>query len=56
MGNKLSYADIAFVPWQRIAGMMFEGFKEDDFPLVKEWLGKMTSRPAVETVLDSAQH
>ena len=56
VGNKLSYADIAFVPWQRIAGTMFEGFKEDDFPLVKEWLGKMTSRPAVKTVLDSAQH
>ena len=56
VGNKLSYADIAFVPWQRIAGMMFEGLRGDDFPLVKEWLGKMTSRPAVKIVLDSAQH
>ena len=58
VGNKLSYADIAFIPWQRIIGSVLEKdkYNEDDYPHVKEWLGKMTSREAVKTVLESAQH
>jgi glutathione S-transferase len=57
VGNKMSYADIAFIPWQRIAGTMLgkDDFDEDEFPHVKEWLGKMTSRKAVKTVFESAQ-
>lgn len=56
VGNKLSYADIAFVPWQKIAGRLLEKDKydEDNFPHVKEWLSKMTSRETVKTVLESA--
>lgn len=56
VGNKLSYADISFIPWQRIAVGAFgdEGFHEDDFPLVKEWLGKMTSREKVKAVLEKS--
>ncbi|KAI9732935.1 MAG: hypothetical protein M1818_007368 [Claussenomyces sp. TS43310] len=56
VGNKLSYADLAFVPWQRIIGTLLkkDEYNEDDFPYVKEWLGKMTSREAVRKVLDSA--
>ena len=57
VGNKFSYADIAFIPWQRIVGMVLEkdGYKEDNFPYVQERLGKMTSRATVKTVLESAQ-
>ena len=56
VGNKLSYADIAFIPWQVGVGRMFskEDYDEDSFPHVKEWLGKMTSRPVVKTVLERA--
>lgn len=52
VGNKMSYADIAFVPWQRGAGMAAtkDEYDVDNFPHVKEWLGKMTSRESVKTV------
>ncbi|KAL9073863.1 MAG: hypothetical protein Q9161_002695 [Pseudevernia consocians] len=58
VGDKLSYADIAFVPWQRAIGRVLgkEEYDEDDFPHLKEWLGRMTSRDSVKTVLESAQH
>ena len=56
VGNKLSFADIAFVPWQALTPKLMEKdeFNEDDYPLVKEWIGKMASRPKVKKVLDVA--
>ncbi len=56
VGHKLSYADLAFVPYQRRIGMLLEKdqFNVDDFPHVKEWLRKMTSRKTVKTVLEIA--
>ena len=56
VGNKLSYADIAFISWQTIMTMFLskDEFNEDDYPHVKEWLGKMTQREAVKKVLESA--
>lgn len=58
VGNRLSYADIAFISWQTIICKVdgLDGYNEDDFPHVKEWLGKMTSRPAIKAVLESARH
>ena len=57
VGNKLSYADLAFIPWQAFIGMALgnEGFNDDDYPHVKEWLGKMTSRETVKDVLEKAR-
>jgi glutathione S-transferase len=56
VGNKLSYADIAFIPWQ--AGvhtvLVEDGFNEDEFPNEKEWFGRITSRESIKAVLDSA--
>jgi glutathione S-transferase len=53
VGNKLSYADLAFIPWQRGVARIFEldnqTFNEDEFPLVKEWLAKMEAREAVKS-------
>lgn len=56
VGNKLSYVDFAFFSWQTIVAMILEKseFDPDDFPLVKEWLGKLGSRRAVKSVLDAA--
>jgi glutathione S-transferase len=53
VGNKYSYADIAFVQWQRVIGMVTtkDQYDLDKFPHVKEWLGKMTSREAIKTAL-----
>ena len=58
VGNKLSYADIAFIPYQRILSTMLEKdvYDADNYPHVKEWLGKMTSRETVKKVFESAQH
>lgn len=58
VGNKLSYADFAFIPWQsgtsRLCGK--EEYDEDKYPSMKEWLDKMTSREAVKKVMEGAKH
>ncbi|OCL09431.1 putative glutathione S-transferase Ure2-like protein [Glonium stellatum] len=56
VGNKLSYADISFVPWQTIIAMVGEDeYNVDNFPHVKEWLSKMNSHETVKTALESAR-
>lgn len=57
VGNKFSYADIAFIPWQASVSRILEKdeYNEDDYPHVKEWLSKMISRETVKTVFESAQ-
>lgn len=56
VGNKLSYADIAFISWQNIIQLVIvkDQFDIDEYPLVKEWVAKMTARPAVKKVLEGA--
>jgi glutathione S-transferase len=58
VGNKLSYVDFAFVPWQAVASGYFSQalpdglkFNVDDYPLVKEWLAKMKTRKSVSSSL-----
>ncbi|KAL8740580.1 MAG: hypothetical protein Q9190_006737 [Brigantiaea leucoxantha] len=56
VGNKMSYADFAFVPWQRITGILEKDqYNEDNFPHLKEWLSRMTSRQTVRDVLEVDQ-
>lgn len=52
VGGKCSFADIAFVPWQKIIAAVLakEEYDEDKFPHVKEWLGKMSARDSVKKV------
>lgn len=56
VGNKFSYADAAFIMYQKVIGMILtkDEFNEDDFPHVKEWLSRMCSRKAVAAVLEAA--
>lgn len=56
VGNKLSYADLAFITWQKVIAMVLEKnqYDEDNYPHLKDWIGKMTSRENVESVLESA--
>jgi glutathione S-transferase len=57
VGNKLSYADISFIPWQGIVSKMIgpdDGFNADEYPHVKDWLERMTSRKAIKKVMDDA--
>lgn len=50
VGNKFSYADLAFVSWQKVASRWVTTgeFNPDDYPVVKEWLAKMVSRESVK--------
>ncbi len=52
VGGKCSFADIAFVPWQKIIAAVLakEEYDEDRFPHVKEWLGRMSARDSVKKV------
>ncbi len=54
VGNKLSYVDIAFVPWQMAAAKIFPeyGFDVAEFPLVTEWIAKLGARESVKTAMD----
>ncbi|KAK4152237.1 glutathione S-transferase [Chaetomidium leptoderma] len=55
VGNKLSYADLAFVPWQAVAEKRLGGdgqYSQADFPLVTEWLAKLKARESVKKAMD----
>lgn len=53
VGGKLSFADLAFIPWQRMAGMFLskEEFDGEQFPLVKAWMERMVERDVVKRTL-----
>ena len=53
VGNKISYADLAFAPWQGLLGLVLEKdeYDADNYPHLKEWIGKMVSRETVKGVL-----
>ncbi|KAK3906986.1 glutathione S-transferase [Staphylotrichum tortipilum] len=55
VGNKLSYVDFAFVPWQLAASKIFPeyGFDNAEFPLVTEWVAKLNARESVKTAMES---
>lgn len=54
VGKRISYADIAFVQWQRVIRMFFQGDGYDvkQYPLVDEWLEKMLARDNVKRGLE----
>lgn len=54
VGNRLSYADLSFITWQKAAERILgDDYNETDFPTVAAWLNKMVSRPAVVKVYKS---
>ena len=54
VGGKVSYADLSFLQWYRVLGMIMDKdeYDIDNFPVVKDWLERMMARPAVKTVLE----
>lgn len=56
VGNKLSYADLAFIPWQKVvaAVMDLEQYNEEYYPHLHGWIGRMAAREKVENVLRAA--
>lgn len=56
VGDKFTYADLSFVPWQAAVewALKEQGFISDDYPHVKYWIERMMSRPIVKRVIDEA--
>ncbi len=53
VGNKLSYADLSFFPWQFVIGLaMSDVYDQKEFPHVQEWYDRMLARPAVKKILE----
>ena len=49
VGDKYSYADISFHPWQCMIPFIFGGEEfYVDFPRVKAWMDRMDARPTVD--------
>lgn len=55
VGNRFSFADFVFVPWQVIITMAMgdQGFNPDEFPTVKDWVDRISKRPAIAKVLEA---
>ncbi|KAF2759087.1 glutathione S-transferase [Pseudovirgaria hyperparasitica] len=54
VGNKLSFADLSFLTWQKIITWVVtkeDGFNPAEFPLVAEWMEKMLARDSVRIVM-----
>ncbi|CAG8189052.1 unnamed protein product [Penicillium olsonii] len=54
VGDKCTFADLCFVPWQDLLPQFFGeqvGDIEKDFPVVAAWLGRMREREDVRKVL-----
>lgn len=55
VGDKVSYADLAFVPWQSGVQSVLsdEGYDEKEFPRMLAWLQRMNERPKVKELTES---
>lgn len=55
VGGKISYADLAFVPWQNGArsALSDEGYDEKEFPHMTAWLKRMAERPKVKELIEA---
>ncbi|KAJ5584778.1 uncharacterized protein N7459_004578 [Penicillium hispanicum] len=55
VGGKCSYADLAWVSWQHHITRFIkeeDGYDVNDFPYMKDWLGRMMQREPVGKVMD----
>jgi glutathione S-transferase len=55
VGNKFSFADVAFISWQKIAAATHaeDGFDMNAFPHAKDWYERMTAKESLKAVLDT---
>ena len=53
VGDRVTYADLMFVPWPRILQDRYPGeFEFEEFEAYYAWMKKMRERPAVKKVCD----
>ena len=52
VGDKYTYADLAFISWQLVIGKILEvgEYDVENYPEVKGWLGRMNAREAIKSV------
>ncbi|RDL29802.1 Uncharacterized protein BP5553_10667 [Venustampulla echinocandica] len=57
VGDKCTYADIAWVPWQVIATGLVEGVFDpaEEFPSLQAWLERLQARPAVKQIMEATK-
>lgn len=57
VGDKMWYADLAFVPWQNSVQTMLsdEGYDEKEFPRMTAWLKRMSERPKVKGLIEAQE-
>ncbi|CAM1501336.1 Fc.00g104980.m01.CDS01 [Cosmosporella sp. VM-42] len=55
VGDKCSYADLAFITWQRTIAFILakEDYDLDNYPYVKDWLDRMALREGVKAAMDN---
>lgn len=56
VGGKFSYADVSWVMWQNVVegALSKEEYDAEEFPVVKEWLGKIREKKGVQEALASS--
>ena len=54
VGNKMTYADLAFVPWQRLITFVAakEEYDADKYPHMKKWLDHMLELDSVKKAIE----
>lgn len=52
VGDRMTYADLAFVPWQRQAPKYCGDELYVTLPAVKAWMDRLEARPVVKSVFD----
>lgn len=56
VGNKMSYADISFIPWQHVMGVALKDvYDQAEFPHVQGWYNSITSRAAFQNALEKGR-
>ena len=58
VGGKYSVADLVFAPWYTVLGRVItpeDGFDVEKFPVVKDWVERISARPAVTQVFANIQ-
>lgn len=55
MGNKITFADLSFVPWNDRLDIVLMVEREkifDEYPAVKSWHERLTSRPSWKKAME----
>lgn len=55
VGNKPTFADTGFVTYHTILAFLLDDkdFNMENYPIVKDWLARLSARPAVRAALDA---